>query len=74
MLAQQWWRCLHIDNGNKTITKRAMIAIATLAKMLAHQWQQCHQNKGNNASFLTSNEGNNASSIMVEMPAHQQWQ
>jgi hypothetical protein len=74
MLAQQWRRRLHIDNGKKTIVRRTMIAIATLAKTLAHQWQQCNHNKGNNASFLTSNEGNNVSSTIVEMPAHQQWQ
>jgi hypothetical protein len=39
MLAQQWRRCLHINDGNNAITTRATITIATTAKMLAHQWQ-----------------------------------
>jgi hypothetical protein len=36
-LAQQWWRCLHINNGNNTIVMRGTIAIATTAKIPAHQ-------------------------------------
>jgi hypothetical protein len=39
MPAQQWQGCLHIHNGNDAIVMRATIAIATMAKMPAHQWQ-----------------------------------
>jgi hypothetical protein len=73
-LAQQRQRCLRIYDGNNTIMTRATIAIATMAKTPAHQWQQCHHDKGNNASFTTRNEDNNASLTMVEMPAHQRRQ
>jgi hypothetical protein len=43
---------------------KATIAIATMAKMPVHQWQQCH-----------CNEGNNAIAVMARTPAHQwlQW-
>jgi hypothetical protein len=50
---------------------RATIAIATTAKMSAHQRQQHHHNKGNYPSLMTSDEGNNASLTTVEMPVHQ---
>jgi hypothetical protein len=62
---------LHIDNGDDNIVMRATIAIGTTAKTPAHQRQWCHHNKDNNASSMTSNKGNNASSTMREMPAHQ---
>ena len=47
---------------------RATIAIAMTAKTPAHQWQQCHHNEADDASLKTSNEGNNASLTMAEMP------
>jgi hypothetical protein len=65
---------VRINNGNNVIVMGVTIAIVILAKMPAHQWQWCHCNKGNNASLTTSNEGNDASLIMAETPAHQQWQ
>jgi hypothetical protein len=74
MPSRQWQGCLRINNGNKTIITRATITITTMAKMPAHQWQQCHCNEGNYASLTMSNKGNNTSLTMVEMPAHQQWQ
>ncbi len=61
---------LHIDNGDNTIVIKATIAIATTTKMPAHWWQQCHHNKGNDASSMASNEGNKACSTMAETPAH----
>jgi hypothetical protein len=42
-----------------TMQSRATITIATMVKMPAHQWQQCHQGKGDDASFTTSNESKN---------------
>jgi hypothetical protein len=36
MPAWQQQGCLHIDNGNKAIVMRATIAMATMAKTLAH--------------------------------------
>jgi hypothetical protein len=65
---------LHINHSNGTIVTRARITMATMAKTPAHWWQQCHLNEGNNVSSTTSNEGNNASLITTEMPAHQQKQ
>jgi hypothetical protein len=59
MLAEQQCRCLRIDNGNNTIMTRAIIAIATMAKTSAHQWQLRHHDEGNNASMTTSNKGDN---------------
>jgi hypothetical protein len=47
---------------------RRTILIATMA-MPAHQWQQRHHKKSNNASLITSNKGNSLTT--VEMPAHQ---
>jgi hypothetical protein len=70
MPAQQQQGCLHINNGDNTIVMRATIAIAMTAKMPVHQWQWHHHNKGNNASSMTSNKGNNTSLIMAETPAH----
>jgi hypothetical protein len=49
---------------------RATITITTMVKMPAHQWQQCHHDKGDNASFTTSNESNDNNSTTAEMPAH----
>jgi hypothetical protein len=49
---------------------RATIAMATTAKTPAHQRQQHHHNEGNNASLMTSNKGDNASSTMVETHLH----
>jgi hypothetical protein len=60
---------LHIDNGNNTIVMMPTIAIATMAKMPAHQRQRRHCNKGN-----SSGKGNNASSTMMEMLVHWQQQ
>jgi hypothetical protein len=74
MPAQQLQGRLRINNGNKAIVMRATIAIATTGKPPAHQWQQHHHNEGDNASSMTSNEGNNAGSTTAETPAHQQWQ
>jgi hypothetical protein len=71
--AQQRQGCLCIDNSNNAIAMRATIAIATTAKMPAHQRQRCYHDKGDDASLTMSNEGNNASLTMVEMPAHQHW-
>jgi hypothetical protein len=72
-LAQQWQRCLRINNGDNAIVTKATIAITTMAKMPVHQQQQQHHhNKGNNAGLTTSNEGNNTSLTMTEVPAHQQ--
>ncbi len=50
---------------------RATIVIATMAKMPAHQWQQRHQDKGDNASFTTSDEGKDTGLMTAEMPVHQ---
>jgi hypothetical protein len=66
--AQQRQGCLHINNGNNAIVMRVTIAIATMAKTPEHQWQQCHHDKGNDASLTTSNKGDNASSTTVKMP------
>jgi hypothetical protein len=38
---------------------RATIAIMMMANMPAHQWQQCHHDKGNNVIAM-----------MVKTPAH----
>jgi hypothetical protein len=43
---------------------RAIIAMATTARTHVHQ--QCHHNKGNNASSITRDKGDNASLTMVE--------
>jgi hypothetical protein len=72
--SQQQQGHLLIDNGNNTIIMRATIAIATMAKTLAHQWQQCHCNKGNNTSSAMSNKGNDTSLTTAKTPAHQRWQ
>jgi hypothetical protein len=53
---------------------RASITIATLVKTPAHQRQQCHQDKGDDASFMVSNERNNDILMMAETPVHQQRQ
>jgi hypothetical protein len=53
---------------------RATITIPTTVKMPAHQWHQCHHNKGDDASFTTSNKSNDDNSTMAETPAHQRWQ
>jgi hypothetical protein len=37
--SQQWLKCLCIDNSNNAIVMRATLAIMTMAKMPAHQWQ-----------------------------------
>jgi hypothetical protein len=74
MPAQQRQGHLRIGNGNDAIVMRGTIAIAATAKMPMHQWQQCHHNKGNIASLMMSNKGNDPSLIMAEMPAHQRWQ
>ncbi len=71
VLAQQWRRRLHINDGNNAIVMRVIIAIATMAKTPAHQQQQCHHDKGDNASLTMSNKGNNTSLTMAETPAHQ---
>jgi hypothetical protein len=65
-LSQRQQGCLRINNGNDTIIMRATIAMATVAKTPAHQWQQCHHNEGNNASSMTSDRGDKASSTMAE--------
>jgi hypothetical protein len=65
---QQGCRC--IDNGNNAIVIRANIAIATMAKNPAHQWQQCHHNVGDDTSLMTSGEGNSASSTTAETSLH----
>jgi hypothetical protein len=33
---------------------KATIAITIMAKMPAHQWQQCHHDKGNNVIPMTA--------------------
>jgi hypothetical protein len=48
---------------------RATIAIATMAKMPAHQQQQCHHDEGSNASLTMINEGDNI--VMTTMPLQQ---
>jgi hypothetical protein len=58
-LVQQRQRRLRIDDGNNAIVTRT-ISIATMAKMLVNQRQQCHNNKGNNASLTASNKGDSA--------------
>jgi hypothetical protein len=45
-----------------------------MAKTPVHQRQQHHHDKADNASFTTINEGNGASLMTAEMPAHQQGQ
>jgi hypothetical protein len=50
---------------------RAPITIATTVKMPAHQWQQCHHDEGDNASFTASNESIDDNLTTAEMPAHQ---
>jgi hypothetical protein len=42
-----------------TMQFRATITIATTVKMPAHQRQQCHHGKGDDASFKTSDESKN---------------
>ncbi len=74
MSALQQQRCLRINNGNNAIVMRVTSAIVMMAKTPEHQQQWCHCNKGNNASSTASNEGNDASLTMAEMPAHQGWQ
>jgi hypothetical protein len=51
MPAQRQQGHLHIDNGNNAIIMRATIAMATMAKMHAHQqqWQHCY--KGNDEQW-----------------------
>jgi hypothetical protein len=51
MLVQQRQRSLRINDGNDTIMMRSTITIATMAKSLAHQWQQCNHGKGDDASL-----------------------
>jgi hypothetical protein len=73
MLAQQWQKRLHINEGYNAIMMRATIAIATTAKM-PEDWRQWpHHNKGSNASLMTCDKGKEASSTMADTPAHQ-WQ
>jgi hypothetical protein len=55
-----------------TTPSRATIPIATTVMMPVHQRQGCHHDKGDNASFTTSNESNNDNSTMAKMPVHQQ--
>jgi hypothetical protein len=50
---------------------RVTIAIVTTAKMPAHKQEQHHHNKGNDASSTMSNEGDDTSLTMAEMPGHQ---
>jgi hypothetical protein len=59
-LVQQRQRCLHINNSNNAIMTRSTIAIATTAKILAHQWQQLHHIKDKDISLTMSNKGNDA--------------
>jgi hypothetical protein len=42
-----------------TMRLRATITIATTVKMPAHQRQQCHHGKGEDASLTTSDESKN---------------
>jgi hypothetical protein len=65
---------LRINKGDNTTIMRATIAIATTAKMPAHQWQWRYHDKGDNASSTTSNKEDNTSLTMAETLAHQQWQ
>jgi hypothetical protein len=65
---QRRQRCLHI---NGTTPSRASITIATTVKTPAHQWQRCHHNEGDNASFTASDESNDDNSTMAKTPAHQ---
>ncbi len=60
MLVQQQQRWLRINDGNNTIMTRSTFAIATTAKIQVHQWQQCHHDKGDDASLTTSNKGDDA--------------
>jgi hypothetical protein len=67
-LPLQWrQRCLHINGNNAS---RATITIATMVKTPAHQRQQCHHDKGKDASFTTSNESNDNNLTTAETPAH----
>ncbi len=61
-IVQHWQRRLRIVDSNNAIVTRSTIPIAYCnnGKILAHQWQQCHQNKGKHASLTTSDKGNDA--------------
>jgi hypothetical protein len=63
MSAHQQWR--------QSIVTRATITIVTTAKTPAHQRGQHYHDEGNNASLMTSNEGNGASLTTAETPLHQ---
>jgi hypothetical protein len=91
-MMSSWWRQgrLCINNGNNAIITRTTIAIMTMAKMPAHQWQQYHLNMDNGANSMTQqwqrrlgiNNGNVTivmrSTITIataaKMPAHWWWQ
>jgi hypothetical protein len=71
--------CHHNDGKDActsvaTMQLRATITIATTVEMPAHQWQQCHHGKGNDASFTTSDESNDNNLRMAETPAHKRRQ
>ncbi len=57
-----WWLCL-LNYSRDTVAMRVTIAIATTAKMPAHQQHQCHRDECNNAIATTA-----------RTPAHQSWQ
>jgi hypothetical protein len=57
---------LCINNGNDAIIIRVKIAIATMAKNPAHQWQQRHCKVGDNTSSMISGEGGNTSLTTAE--------
>jgi hypothetical protein len=67
----------HRNNGKDACTStakmqsKATITIATTVKTPAHQQQQCHHGKGNNARFTTSDESNGDNSTTAETPTHQ---
>ncbi len=73
-LAQQWQRCLRINDNKDAIVTRETIAIATMAKTPAH-WCQQHHHNNYGTSLVMSNKGNNASLMTAKTPAHQwgQW-
>jgi hypothetical protein len=75
-MSAQWQQgLLCIDNGSEAIVVRITIAMVTMAKTPGHWRWRLHHNKGNNASLTRRDKGDNASSTMAEMPAHQQlWQ
>jgi hypothetical protein len=63
------WLC-KLDHGRDPIAMRATNTIATMAKTLAHQWQQCHCKEGNNAIAMRVRT-NNASLRTAMTPSQQ---